>query len=211
VGRIEPREVVLKGGERIVIRTAEAADVPALLEHLRHQVGAGEFSVTQADEFNGDPERMRQRVEDAAAKPTFLFLIAEHGGELAGELTFHTIPKRVMQHHGHFGISVVPRWRGRGVGRALITELLDWGAAHETIEKVCLGVFATNERAIGLYRALGFVEEGRRRKEFKFGPGRYVDDIQMFQWVKPVEGETAIWRAKNDGPRGDRAGGDLTL
>lgn len=202
MGRIEPREIVLKGGERVVIRSAGAADTEALVEYSRQEVIEGAFSVTQPDEFNGDPERMRGRIEEAAEKPTFLFVVAEHGGALIGELTFHTIPKRVMSHHGHFGISVAPAWRGRGIGRGLISTLLDWAAAHETLEKVCLGVFATNHRAIGLYRALGFVEEGRRRKEFRFGPGEYVDDIQMFQWVKPVEGETAIWRAKNVGSGG---------
>lgn len=208
MARIEPREVVLKSGEWIVIRTAAAAaDTAALAAYTRREVGEGAFSVTQPDEFNADPDRMRERIEEAAARPTFLFLVAEREGELIGELTFRTIPKRIMQHHGHFGISVAPEWRGRGVGRALITALLDWGAAHETIEKVCLGVFATNERAIGLYPALGFVEEGRRRKEFRFGPGRYVDDIQMSQWVKPVEGETAVWRAKNGGAGNDGGAG----
>lgn len=175
MGRIEPREVVLEGGERIIIRTAVAADAAALAECRRREVEEGAFSVTQPDEFDGDPERMRERIEEDAATPTFPFLVAERCGALIG---------------------------------ALITALLDWGAAHETIEKVRLGVFATNERATGLYRALGFVEEGRRRKEFRFGPGRYVDDIRMFQWVKPVEGETAVWRAKNGGagPGGGGAG-----
>jgi hypothetical protein len=36
---------------------------------------------------------------------------------------------------------------------------------------------------------MGFVEECRRVKEFKVGPGRYHDDIQMSLWVKaPPDG-----------------------
>lgn len=44
-----------------------------------------------------------------------------------------------------------------------------------------------NAPAIALYKEMGFVEECRRNREFKFGPGRYIDDIQMSQRVKPPD------------------------
>ncbi len=47
-----------------------------------------------------------------------------------------------------------------------------------------LEVFATNTRAISLYQALGFQEEGRFVKQIKLGPGMYVDTIRMGQFVK---------------------------
>jgi RimJ/RimL family protein N-acetyltransferase len=106
-------------------------------------------------------------------------------GAIIGTLRFKNHPRRRMAHHGHFGIGVDEEWRSRGVGRALIQVLLDWAAASDTIEKVCLGVFAENDRARALYRSLGFFEEGRRLAEFRMGPGRYSDDIQMFRFVKP--------------------------
>jgi ribosomal protein S18 acetylase RimI-like enzyme len=90
-----------------------------------------------------------------------------------------------MAHHGHFGIGVCEAWRSRGIGRALIRTLLDWAETSDTIEKVCLGVFAENTRARALYRSMGFFEEGRRLAEFRTAPGRYSDDIQMFRFVKP--------------------------
>jgi RimJ/RimL family protein N-acetyltransferase len=34
-----------------------------------------------------------------------------------------------------------------------------------------------------LYRKLGFVEEGLRPKDIKFGPGRYVDTLAMYKFV----------------------------
>jgi len=45
--------------------------------------------------------------------------------------------------------------------------------------KVELLVRATNERAIRLYRALGFVEEGRFRDRVRLPDGTLVDDIAM--------------------------------
>ena len=42
-----------------------------------------------------------------------------------------------------------------------------------------------NVKARALYQRLGFREEGRSPRHFKFGPGSYVDDIQMAMYVKP--------------------------
>ena len=79
---------------------------------------------------------------------------------------------------------MVKEWRGRGVGAALLEALLEWAAASPIIERVCLEVFATNDRAIRLYEKLGFVEEGRRQRDIKLGPGRYVDTVAMYRFVK---------------------------
>jgi RimJ/RimL family protein N-acetyltransferase len=68
------------------------------------------------------------------------------------------------------------------VGTALLETLLVWATTETLIEKVCLEVFTTNAGAIRLYRKLGFVEEGLRPKDIKFGPDRYVDtlgDVQV--------------------------------
>lgn len=67
----------------------------------------------------------------------------------------------------------------------MLKTLLEWAQANPLIEKVGLAVFSTNARVIELYRRLGFVEEGRRAKEIKFGPGKYVDEVLMGRFVKP--------------------------
>lgn len=58
-------------------------------------------------------------------------------------------------------IATAPDVRGRGVGRALLAGWMDLEAAHGTA-RVGLSVNRANERALRLYRALGFGEvEGR--------------------------------------------------
>jgi len=57
------------------------------------------------------------------------------------------------------------------------------GDPKPAYEKVCLGVFSTNEWAVALYKKMGFIEEGRKFKEFKLDNGDYVDDILMYQFV----------------------------
>lgn len=198
---LAPTEVTLRRGERITIRSPLPEDAAAVIDHIRDEIDTHGFSVTMPDEFDKTPEEHAEVLRHIAERPGCLALIALHDGAIIANLQFKNHPRRRMAHHGHFGVGVSDDWRGRGVGRAMITALLDWAAASEEIEKVCLGVFATNRRAIGLYTSIGFAEEGRRTREFKLGPGRYVDDIQMSIWVKPVEGASPVWRANNPAGR----------
>jgi len=98
-------------------------------------------------------------------------------------LSFENGPHRRIAHRGTCGFSVAKQWRGKGIGTTLLQTLIEWAGANPLIEKVGLAVFANNEQAIRLYRKLGFVEEGRRPREMKLGPGQYVDDIMMYRFV----------------------------
>jgi RimJ/RimL family protein N-acetyltransferase len=53
------------------------------------------------------------------------------------------------------------------------------------IERIQLTVFASNQNAIALYRQLGFVEEGVRRRAW-FLDGRYDDSVEMALLDPPI-------------------------
>ena len=70
------------------------------------------------------------------------------------------------------------------MGSALIRELIEWAENNTELEKICLSAFSTNDRAIHLYKKMGFIEEGRREKQYKTAPGEYVDEVLMARFVK---------------------------
>jgi RimJ/RimL family protein N-acetyltransferase len=142
------------------------------------------YGVTEPDELTRDEAQERQRIQRYTEDANSLLLVAEAAGAVVGSLDFTTPPLRRMRHAGRLGISVAAAWRERGVGRALLAALLEWARAHPTIEKVTLGVLATNARAIHVYELMGFVEEGRQVRAFRLGPGEYVDDVLLYQFVK---------------------------
>lgn len=185
---IEPHAFRLKDGRRGVIRTAIWTDATRLLSHRQHiWETANQTSVTDPAESAATTTTEVERIESHGRDADKLFLVAETSGigdELAGSLLIRAGNRRRIAHTADFGISVHESVRDQGVGRELIAVMLNWARAHPTIEKVTLGVFANNPRAIHLYARMGFQEEGRRARYFKFGPGQYVDDIQMMQWVK---------------------------
>lgn len=171
-------------GQEIVIRTARADDAGAALSYIQSVAEKTEFFVIESDEFPASDEEERIWIQDHVDDPGKLLLFAEANGRLIGSVSFEAGPFRRVAHRGNLGLSVAEKWRGRGVGTALLQSLVDWAESTPLIEKVCLEVFATNANAIRLYQKLGFVEEGQRIKDVKCGPDDYVDTVVMVRWVK---------------------------
>lgn len=60
-------------------------------------------------------------------------------------------------------ITVLPEFRNKGIGRALMTEIFRRAHKERGITKVYLEVRVSNEPAKHLYRNMGFVETGLRK------------------------------------------------
>ena len=101
-------------------------------------------------------------------------LVAVAGGAIVGSLHI-----QASRHgFGELGMTVARDWRGRGVGSALLAAGIAW-ARERGLHKVSLAVFPHNAAAIALYRKFGFVEEGRRVKQFRRASGELWDAIEM--------------------------------
>jgi RimJ/RimL family protein N-acetyltransferase len=101
-------------------------------------------------------------------------LVAVAEGQLIG-----MVHVEVSRHgFGELGMLVDRGWRGRGVGSALVAAATGWARNHG-LHKLCLEVFADNVAAIALYRKSGFVEEGRRVRQYRRASGELWDSIVM--------------------------------
>lgn len=185
---IDARVRKLRSGGEVVVRTAEAADAPGLLAAILEYVADNDGVVWAPGEFAKSEADVRAWIEELAAAPAGLFLVAELGGEVIGNIDFRPGDRRRIAHVGEFGMGVRPAFRGRGVGRLLLEALLDWADAHPALEMVRLRAISRNERATALYRACGFVEDGRRARQFKFEDGGYADDVLMSRPCRPGPG-----------------------
>ena len=75
------------------------------------------------------------------------------------------------------GMGLLPPWRGQGIGRRLIETAIA-AAWRQGFQRIELTVNEGNERALRLYRSVGFVVEGRFRQAVRFGEA-YLDLIWM--------------------------------
>lgn len=114
-------------------------------------------------------------------------LVWEEGGRILGEIHASCPGIAALAHLlTDLTIAVAPEAQGRGVGRALFQALLDEVSAHMPhIHRVELFARVSNERARGLYRSLGFVEEGRLRGRVNNALGLAEDDTIM-GWLRPA-------------------------
>lgn len=179
---IKPKTLTDRTGQQFIIRTAQPDDAEVLLAYIQPVAEETQFFVLQPDEFPSTDDE-RTWIQDHLDHPGKILLLAEAEGRIIGNVSFEAGPHRRIAHRGNLGIAVVKEWRGRGVGRALLQAFLEWAESSSVIEKVCLDVFATNSAAIGLYRKLGFAEEGRRAKDIKRGPNDYADTVTMCRFV----------------------------
>ena len=145
---IEPQEVILADGRRLLIRAAYPSDAPALLLGLERVAAEGGIG-SQAN--IGQARELISRHKDRQA----LLLVAMDGGHLAGACGLS--PEAA--HVASLGMFVLPEWRGSGAAALILEMALAW-AKDAGYLKVSLGVFASNGRAIGFYRKMGFSEEG---------------------------------------------------
>jgi RimJ/RimL family protein N-acetyltransferase len=180
---ITPRTIILATGETGTIRSPQPDDAAPLLTYVRSVAAETPYLIMEADEFNFTDDQERQWIQDHLDAPGKLALVAEVGGMVVGSLSFENGPYRRIAHRGTLGVSVAKQWRGKGIGTALLQALIDWADENPLIEKIGLAVAVNNEGAIRLYRKLGFLEEGRRPREMRIGPGQYMDDLLMYRFV----------------------------
>lgn len=76
------------------------------------------------------------------------------------------------------GMLVADRWRGRGVGSALLEAGIDWARQHGA-HKVALQHWPHNEGARALYAKFGFEQEGYLRRHYPRRNGDLWDAVVL--------------------------------
>lgn len=165
------------------LRKARAEDASLLAAAERAIAGVPGMLASRPDEI--DDGAVRETIVALNDRGRGLYLVAEAAGSVIGHAFLESLALAATSHVVRLTIAVHEGHQGRGVGRALMDELLRWARSNPRVEKVELQVRSSNERAIALYRSLGFVEEGRKTRRLKIGPSEYLDDVYMALWVGP--------------------------
>ncbi len=146
-------------------------------ERLTEEPRAFAESVEEHDAIS--LETIRARLRDSSGEN---FVVgAFEGGELVGMAGFSRSPRKKSRHKGViWGVYVRASARGRGVGRALLTALIE--RARGEVEQIQLSVSVGQIAARKLYESLGFDVFGRERHALKVA-GEYVDEDHMVLWL----------------------------
>lgn len=176
--------MLIKQENKARIRTVCVEDAEAILQIHREVISEHDYFIALPNEFNKTIEDHQKWIRTILKHERETMLVAEYKNNVVGWIVFHSQERMRMHHIGSFAIMLKKECRNKGIGKLMIQKLLTWAEKHPVIEKVTLGTFSTNTRAIELNRKLGFEEEGRKVKEFKFANDQYVDDVLMYKWTK---------------------------
>ena len=112
-----------------------------------------------------------------------LLILAFVDGDYAGNCSFEAKnSSRRCMHRVGIGIALYQKYIGNGLGRVLINRLIKV-AKDSGFEQIELDVVEGNERAISLYKSVGFVEYGRFPNANKYEDGTYADTIWMMKYL----------------------------
>ncbi len=157
------------------IRTAVPADAPALAAAEAETAKTPGLLVSRPHELM--PAAFEKTIRELASRGRYV--VAEEGDIVVGHALLEPMGLEASAHVHRLTIVVHAGHRGRGVGRALMEDLMRWARETPAVGKVELLVRATNAPAIALYQSLGFVEEGRFRRRVRLPDGSFVDDVAM--------------------------------
>ena len=146
-----PKQITLKDGTKAQFRPLKKTDEKAFHEFF--------MAVPEA-------ERMfiKHRVTDLSVIKEWcqeidlgrnLPLLAVMDGTIVGDATLHQQLGGWKRHIGRVSVLVLPKYRGRGLARALVTEIVDL-ARHLGLDKVEAEFIGEQEAAIKMFAMLGF-------------------------------------------------------
>jgi ribosomal protein S18 acetylase RimI-like enzyme len=133
-----------------------------------------------------NPWLLYEKMDEASFQPIFYDLINreslyvfEIDGVLVGMCKL--MPQKFRNSHIMYlgGVAIDPQHKGRGLGRIMLKEVLAL-ITSKGYHRVELTVATFNDRAIGLYESIGFVNEGRL-KDYTYlaSEDRYIDEFVM--------------------------------
>lgn len=137
------------------------------------------FLATYEDELQVPEEKWKKRIEGSLLSQVGEMVVARNGTKLVGLVGVQYMQHAKMRHVAHvWGTYVDPKYRGQGLGRKLVEEILRMAREHTGIKKIKIEVVPEQISAYELYKKMGFQMIGVSHGDL-FVDGTYYDEIMM--------------------------------
>lgn len=176
---IEDRVYEINGHE-LVIRNAKEEEAQMLLSYLKTACGETPFLAKEPEEITLTIEEEIEFIRTQNASEENLLLIGLWDGEYVGNCSFMGMSLWRNKHRVSMGIALLQKYTGYGIGTKMV-ETLVTVAKEKGIEQMELEVVTSNERAIGLYKKMGFEMFGTMPDNMKYKDGTYADVYWMMK------------------------------
>lgn len=173
------KEIILKNGEKCVLRAASGEDAEAVLKTFCLTHGETDFLLTYPEENSFTVEQERDFLQKLFESDREIEICAVLNGKTVGTAGINAVGDSIkVRHRAEFGIAVEKAFWGLGIGKELIAACIECAraAGYSQLE---LDVVADNPAAVSLYKKLGFEEYGRNPQGFKTKNAGFQELILM--------------------------------
>lgn len=179
----------LKDGQKLIIRTPELGDEEGLINLIQAVDSETKFLAREPGEFNFTLEQEREFIRNSINNEYSLFLIGEINGKITASCSVGIVSnnKRFL-HRAAMGIVVRKDYWNGGIGKKLMQECIKW-CKEKGIEQLELEVVTENNRAISMYKNLGFDICGTKKHALKYADGSYADEYFMCLFLNNIKPE----------------------
>ena len=129
---------------------------------------------TGADDFRKATDEQVKDQLSKSAQNDFTVGAFDHG-QLVGVVSFKREPKHSVRHKATvWGFFVIPSYRKQGLGKALLTKLIELANEIQGVDYLRAIVTVSNLNAGNTFKVLGFLEYGLEKNGIKEG-SHYFD------------------------------------
>ena len=178
------KEVVkLRNGEKILIRHVIESDIDGIWNNFNEVVDEKIYLPVL---FPVRSKFEKQSWFHSIQKEREICIVAIHPTmaspyNILGQCEISNLEWDAATHVGSLGIIVQRKFRDLGIGFNLIDKAIR-ESKRLNKEKIILSSFLDNERALFLYKKIGFKTTGIRKKQF-YMDSVYYDEVLMELWI----------------------------
>lgn len=173
------QKIILKNGKEATLRNGDKADGHAVYEVFNQTHEETDFLLSYSDENSYDALQEGDFLHEKTVSENEIEIVAEVDGKIVGMAGIEAVGKKYkVKHRCEFGISILKEYWGLGLGKKLGEACIQCAKQAEYAQ-LELNVVAQNERAVALYKSLGYVEFGRNPKGFNSRKNGFQELIYM--------------------------------
>ncbi|TXT59318.1 MAG: hypothetical protein BAJALOKI3v1_1090009 [Promethearchaeota archaeon] len=175
-----PKDFILKNGDEVLFRHVKRKDANAVWKNFNQVV---EEAIYLPVFLPVESQFEKHTWYDSLKKSNEICIVAENvnlerPNHILGQCEISNVDWDAASHVGSLGIIVRKNYRDEGIGRILIDVAIRESKKLNEKQKIILSCFSSNERALHLYKSMGFQKIGIRKQQFLI-EDQYYDEVLM--------------------------------
>lgn len=174
-------KIILKNGEKVLLRKMEEAEAAAFHQYIIELFASSDYVLTSPEEFKKKTvEETRKRFfSPTPFRLNFCAFADKDPTKIIGNIDLGSSETAKMKHVGWIGMGILNPYRNQGLGQEMFKHLLKNADLYPQIQRLELEVMKSNQGGVALYKKIGFVVEGVKRKAYKQPDGSMEDSYLM--------------------------------